>query len=387
MELKLSINLISIINFLGVAQAFFFSIILFKLRKPENKPHLYLAFFLLAYGLVQLNDVMEDSNLFLIIPHLSSIFPALVFILGPLIYFYVQALVIKDFKFRPKYILHFIPFVLILLLQIPYFVLDSVEKSKVLLDEYQHPEQSLFFSYIGIIQVMIYLIFSIKSIIKFSRDIKNYFSYTEKISLKWLVNLMVSLVIIWTVWLLDTQYPILFLKYLEAIMFTFFIYFLGLKGINQPEIFKKMVVADQKPFEPVEMPQAKKYEKSGISSDIIEECVLKLKKSMDVDKVYKNNQLTLSELANLIEIQSHHLSQLLNENLNSNFYDYVNGYRIQEVKEELLDPKNNNYTILALALEAGFSSKASFNKAFRKYTCLSPSEYKSQNLKKEVSPY
>lgn len=379
MSLNISLNLISVINLLGIAQAIFFSAYLFQLNKTESKAHIFLALFLSAYALVQLNDVLEASNLFMVYPHLNSTFPILVFALGPLIYFYVKSLTVKNFKFKLKHLLHFTPLLLLILILIPYFNLSAGEKVKIIINETKHPDQDNTVSYIGIIQIMIYLVLSIKIIIGYSKDIKNHFSFTEKINLNWVLNLIVSLAIIWMLWFLDTRYPTNFLKYMEAGMFTFFIYFLGFKGIKQPEIFKKTAEPDNNILETESIIPSKKYEKTGISTEVIETAIARLTQFMETEKVYKNSQLTLSDLAVLTELPNHHLSQILNENLKLNFYDYVNKYRVEEVKRDLLNPQKNNFTILALALDAGFNSKASFNKAFKKHTGLSPSEFKYQH--------
>ncbi|MEO5911253.1 MAG: helix-turn-helix domain-containing protein [Pelobium sp.] len=257
--------------------------------------------------------------------------------------------------------------------------MSASEKVKIIITETKHPDQDNIVSYMGIIQIMIYLVLSIKIIIGYSKDIKNYFSFTEKINLNWLLNLVVALVIIWLLWFLDTRYPTNYLKYMEAGMFTFFIYFLGFKGVKQPEIFKKATRPDNNILETESIIPSKKYEKTRIFTQTIDTAIIRLTQLMETEKVYKNSQLTLPDLAVLTELPNHHLSQILNENLKLNFYDYVNKYRVEEVKCNLLNPQKNNFTILALALDAGFNSKASFNKAFKKHTGISPSEFKSQH--------
>jgi len=70
------------------------------------------------------------------------------------------------------------------------------------------------------------------------------------------------------------------------------------------------------------------------------------------------------------------LSQIINENFNRNFYDLINEYRVKEVKKCLSNQKYNNFTLLGIAYECGFNSKASFNGVFKKFTGLTPSEFK-----------
>ena len=91
-----------------------------------------------------------------------------------------------------------------------------------------------------------------------------------------------------------------------------------------------------------------------------------------------NEKLTVSELAQKLNISRHHLTQIINEKLNKNFYTFINEFRIEEVKIMFLDKKKEHYTILAVAYECGFNSKSTFNTLFKKYTGLTPSEYRKK---------
>jgi AraC-like DNA-binding protein len=86
--------------------------------------------------------------------------------------------------------------------------------------------------------------------------------------------------------------------------------------------------------------------------------------------------LTLAELALALSTTPHNLSEVINTRTGQNFYDFVNGYRVDEVKERLRDPNADHLTLLAIGLEAGFNSKSSFNAVFKKHTSMTPSEYK-----------
>ena len=97
---------------------------------------------------------------------------------------------------------------------------------------------------------------------------------------------------------------------------------------------------------------------------------------MEEKELYKNSTLTLPELAQEMNISQHYLSEVINTQLGKNFYDFVNGYRAEEVMRRMRDPKASHLTILAIALEAGFNTKSSFNTFFKKYTGLTPSQYR-----------
>jgi transcriptional regulator GlxA family with amidase domain len=107
---------------------------------------------------------------------------------------------------------------------------------------------------------------------------------------------------------------------------------------------------------------------------------LKLERIIDVEKPYLREDLTLKDLAELLQITDKKMSALLNRYLNTSFYDYINGLRVVEVKKRIQDPAFEKYTLLAIALECGFNSKASFNRIFKKMTVVSPSEYKKRLL-------
>lgn len=96
---------------------------------------------------------------------------------------------------------------------------------------------------------------------------------------------------------------------------------------------------------------------------------------MDKEKPYLNGALKIQDLAKLIQLTTHQLSQLLNDDLQTNFFDFVNSYRVEEAKKHLVD-RTSNFTMLAIAYEAGFNSKTAFNRAFKKHTSMTPTEYK-----------
>ena len=95
------------------------------------------------------------------------------------------------------------------------------------------------------------------------------------------------------------------------------------------------------------------------------------------ESAFKNLDITLSSLAKAISEKSYLTTKCLNTIFEKKFNDFINEYRIEELKSLLKDPKNNNYTLLSLAFEAGFNSKASFNRAVKKLTGKPPSALKS----------
>ncbi len=138
-------------------------------------------------------------------------------------------------------------------------------------------------------------------------------------------------------------------------------YWLGLEGFNKKD---KQIIKYKSVLNPTEKKQ-------------LQELANKLELLMQNDKLYKNPDLSLGSLSEALGVKSYLTTKCLNLIVKQKFSDYVNRYRIEELKTLLKSPENENYTLLSLAFEAGFNSKASFNRAVKKLTGQSPSQLKS----------
>jgi AraC-like DNA-binding protein len=97
---------------------------------------------------------------------------------------------------------------------------------------------------------------------------------------------------------------------------------------------------------------------------------------MQEKKSYLDPELTLSQLAKDLDIGRSQLSQLINDGIGDNFYDFINKYRVEQVKQLMTDPRVKHFSMLGIALEAGFKSKSTFNLIFKRFTGLTPTEYR-----------
>jgi AraC-like DNA-binding protein len=118
-----------------------------------------------------------------------------------------------------------------------------------------------------------------------------------------------------------------------------------------------------------------KYERSGLQPEVAERIHNDLGRLMLSEKTYRESELTLAGLADLLDVHPNNLSQVINSYENKNFYDYINQLRVEDFKHIVHLPKNRQFTLLSLAFEAGFNSKTAFNRNFKKVTGLSPSAY------------
>lgn len=127
------------------------------------------------------------------------------------------------------------------------------------------------------------------------------------------------------------------------------------------------------------MQEKESYKRSGLKSSDAEILHQRLLDLMDNEKPYLEPKLSLSQLAEKLTITPNNLSQIINQCDEKNFYDFVNGYRVQEFISLATSPQNKNMNLLGIALDAGFNSKSSFNQVFKKTTGKTPREYLSAN--------
>ena len=126
------------------------------------------------------------------------------------------------------------------------------------------------------------------------------------------------------------------------------------------------------------------YALTGFSEQEIEGLKTRLYEVLDTEQPYLNDSLTLADLAALIPISDKKLSELLNKHVCINFYDLINNYRVETVKQKMASPEARQYTLLAIAFDSGFKSKTSFNRVFKQKTGVSPSQY-YESCKKEMT--
>ena len=125
-------------------------------------------------------------------------------------------------------------------------------------------------------------------------------------------------------------------------------------------------------------PDIKKYHTSSLTIDVSEKVSLELIRLMEVEKIYLDPELTIKNLSEKLNIHYNHLSQIINEKLNQGSKDFIYYYRINEAKKILSDNKNKNKTMTDIAFDCGFYSKSSFNRAFKKFTGKTPSEFRKE---------
>jgi AraC-like DNA-binding protein len=216
---------------------------------------------------------------------------------------------------------------------------------------------------------------------KHLKNIKRVYSCRDQIDLYWVNYLLISVSVLWIISLYSKFISGYFnsLHYSNATMTVYFfeliiIMIIGYFGFKQGMIFFGSSSGESSNVDP------EKYKTSGLRSEDAKAFLPILLEYMESKKPFLNNRLTISELAGQLEIPTNHLSQIINEQVGKNFFEFVNQYRVEEVKQRILENHERKFTLLAIAFDSGFNSKSSFNSIFKKQTGLTPKEYMKRKV-------
>ncbi|MCB0649481.1 MAG: AraC family transcriptional regulator [Saprospiraceae bacterium] len=290
---------------------------------------------------------------------------------GPFLYLYVRSLSSEEPLELKHFLTHFLlPFGLIMS-EIPILTLPPELKKALMLGndktfDIYFTFQSILLNISGIFYVIVtYLLLR-----KHKKNVLQKFSAKEKITLDWLQFLYYSMTGLWVL--------IIFIQRDELIFggASLFVLFMGYFGLRQPSIFRGHNDTNlvEEVIETLTVPDSK-YSKSGLSPEMSLSIHQSLVELMKEEKPFLQPELSLKELSGLLDVNPNYLSQVINEREGLNFYDYINGQRAEHFKALIRQGKGENYTLLALAYESGFNSKATFNRFFKKHSGLSPSEF------------
>ncbi len=323
-------------------------------------------------------------------PYLSNLTFPLLFLIGPLYYLYTKRFLNPNFRLRWQHLWMSIPAIAHLVQMLPWFLLDSDVKSRVLREYpiWELPEiqtKAYVFLALIILHTSIYLLLSYKMLKKYNSAIENQVSDNRLIiRLRWLRTLTFFLcayvggfLVLYVLLLKFGQYGTV-LDRAWLLLLSAFVHVVGYFAIQQPVHLGAEETPPASNTEAVrELRQSnEKYKKSALSLSQARAHLTSLSNYMDEGKPYLKEDLRVSEIASVLGIPTYHLSQALTQASEYNFFDFVNQYRVAESKRLLLDSGHQHLTVLAIAHEAGFNNKASFNRAFKKFTGLTPSAYR-----------
>lgn len=363
-------TLFTVLLSLGALQGIIYGILLWKNNGINRTSNRFLAAILFFFSYRLIVELLKIFGL----GYYDWLYHILLeynWIYGALIYLFVKAYITPNyqFKFKNEW-LHFLPvmieFVWSNFIKTQNFFWDGTRESLSWLGYWgyvvwmHYPTQF-------VVTTALIIFYTVKST-KLIEDVTTEQNYIVEGSLTWVDNVLNVMKYFSFIVLVIVMSDFLFLDYAFTKIYEYPIfigmaaitYWLGLEGFSKKEIsvIKLAAVISDKD--------------EALYKDIAERLNLKMKQ----DKLYKDPELSLNSLAEALNIKPYLLSKCLNLHFDQKFNDYINTFRIEELKALLQDEKNRNLTLLSLAFEAGFNSKASFNRAVKKLTGKSPSELK-----------
>lgn len=365
-------KIVEVIIYAGAVQGFFLALVLTTGRNGHRRSNKILSVLLtiLSLSIIHVLFVSGTSGF----PY--KIKDPFILLIGPLLLLYIREL-ISPRRWALSDVLHLIPFLLFFVILLPASIFGSNSAYGMLI------YQNSFVISIGVWALVViqygYYWWKIVHIINNHRTtIETEFSNTEGKTLSWLkiflhVFGMFFLLLVVTLGLVVHRVDYSVVDTVICLALSCTIFTLGYEGLFQEEIFSNITL-----LEPMITADNLKEQKiPQLSDQSNSEVMQKLMIYMNEKKPYLDETLSLTDLARQLDMTRNQLSELINKNTGENFYTFVNKYRVEEVKRLISDPKNRNFTILSLAYEAGFPSKSSFHTIFKKFTGLTPTEYRS----------
>ncbi len=363
-------SILDIVILLGAVQGFIISVLLY-LKKEKIYANRFLAAILFLIALACLNIFLLDihiTNQSTFWTIISLVVPLVIVMpIGPLIYFYTLSVASPKFKVASNHRAHFYPVVLDLIPSI----IGIVFVSGALLNWIPRSEHQQWGNFLDNYNTYVDLPRWISACIYTWLSWKELKSLKQNSNQSWPTQFVIGFFIfeaIWSLHLVPYLIPSLSNQLLDwvgwypvYIPLTVMVYWLGLNGYLRIQPSKSSLVLDE---------------------ELVKKVTKALQKAMMEDRLYLKPELNLSDVVNHTNIQQKTISAVLNQHLEKSFNEFVNEFRIADVKRRLLEPGNDHLTITGIALECGFNSQATFQRTFKQSTGQSPREF--QQSKQET---
>ena len=382
--------LLQVLITIGASQAFTLAALIMLKKKRTDGDYLLGTVLFLMFSITLLYNYHEELKEVGFINFPINSF-TLAYLAFPLFFLYIKAATQGEINLSKwTNFIHFVPFILANIWIAWFFYPLSVAEKIECYQSIHCGSSPLWFNifyytlFFGVMPA--YLIKGFRLLQRYEKNILTKFSYTENVSLSWLNRFFWAMIIVFFGFLLfevlgnrllsligDSGFKISFLLLIANI------FYVGYYGLRHQTIFFDL---QEFVFEEVGTPAPEdpnnKYQYSSLTSNKADVYLNDLRQFMVKEKPFLEPKITISELAQRTDIPVSYLSQIINERLEQNFFDFINSYRVEEFKNLLQQPENHNFTLLSLAYEAGFNSKSTFNAIFKKFTGSTPSEFARQ---------
>lgn len=365
------INLLIIVTTISLFVSLLLAFFVLTVKTKHKTSNVLFAVFLL------INAVDLSHPLFTDGPSNLGIFrTTFAFLQLPVFYLYVLSVCYADFKLKPKYLFHLIPFLVVNATLLPrFYTVDAAAKINFIAHR-QNMIELQFNNMLLLFQIVIYFA-AIFMLLRKAKKLylENYagasinayhwvFQFTSVLSLLYLIAILKNA-------LKFSDYPYIseWIKIGISVFSLFMICWYLYKALNHPGLFRNI---DSK----LKLVSDLVLEQQTLAPETLNEDILKLKQYMVAEKPFLDPALTIQDIAKEINVPVRELSVLINHQLGQHFYDFVNTYRIENAMEILKDSSKTKLTVLEILYEVGFNSKSSFNMAFKKHTGYTPTNYR-----------
>jgi AraC-like DNA-binding protein len=386
-------ELLDVLLLIGSAQGFFLAVFLLH-RHRRLYATRFLAALLFVFSVVLLHLFIADRDWYSAAPRIMLLLSGLSLITGPLHYLYARHLISPARRLLLRDGLHALPYAVYLLAMLPLFLLPA----DVIIPElfrdpwYGFPWRFIVLNWLLVVQAIAYLVATLLLLFRHERDVCDVFSCIDRVRLVWLRNITFIVLTGWAAFLVENVLLVAGWHSpqwfgLSGILGTVCVYVMGYLGLTASGVFsdpevdasiREIAAKHENHVSANTAQHSARYEKSGLSAERAEDIMHQLLDVMENERPHSDSDLTLPRLAERLDVSPHNLSEVLNTRTGMNFFDFINSYRVDQVKRDLVDPGKQQFKVLALAFDAGFSSKTTFNTIFKKFTGMTPSEWREQ---------
>ncbi len=359
----------------GFAQAWLYAILLiYRSFQNSRLSDLLLALVLIGMSFNIWEYMLGFSGINILWEELEFFPRGMGLALPALFYFYLKSQVNSKFRFQKKQYIHFLPFAIYFIYHVTVFCFGTAAVS--FWKENFHNKYRIFLlESAGVfISSIYYFILSWRLYKQYAIWINTQFSDTEKVNLKWFRNFLIVIVVAflayWVKVLATTLFKLNFYEdWWDNLIIVFLIYYLAITGFNQFQSDKDFI------FNETEEKELEILPKTKLAETDKQHYTQKIEQLIVHEKLYLSPELTLSELAQKSNINTSVLSATINQHYGKNFNDFINEFRVKEFQSLVQLPENKNITLLGLAFDCGFNSKATFNRAIKKHTGKAPKDF------------
>jgi len=303
------------------------------------------------------------------------------FLIGPVFFFYVQTLLHPNLKLSRRDYLHFLPAIVYLVYTLIVFVTD-----KLILDEFyfyadnQDKDLDFWYQMAGLLSMLFYLVLSLRNYLDYRKRSLEEVSFADEIAYKWIKHFIIALGLILVLrvlfFIVNPEWGQFGRKFWYYLCFSILLMYISISGFAHTlQTTLGLGVSALPKVEPVTPQESIEEEKAPDETLAVEEWKEKITRLFEQKRLYTNPTLTLKDVASQLQTNRNIISGAINQAFQMNFNDFVNERRAEAVIEKLQRGEHAQNTLLGIALDCGFNSKTTFNRAFKKHTGTTPRQF------------